>query len=157
METEPLADSGLARVRTIARLLDSAGRIPGTSIRFGLDPILGLVPVVGDLAGAALSGYIVLQGVQLGASRAVVLRMLANVAIDTIVSSVPMLGDAFDVGWKSNLRNVALIERHLEQPAATKRASGMMMAGVVVLLAALAVGGLALTFVAVRALFGLFT
>ena len=149
-------DSGLSRARTVAKLLDSAGRIPGTSIRFGLDPVLGLVPVVGDLAGAALSGYIVLQGVQLGASRAVVLRMLANVAIDTIVSSVPMLGDAFDVGWKSNTRNVALIERHLEQPAATKTASRAMIGVVVLLLTALAVGGLALTAMAIRAVFGLF-
>ena len=148
-------DGGLARARTVATLLDSAGRIPGTSVRFGLDPILGLVPVVGDLAGAALSGYIVLQGVQLGASRTVVLRMLANIAIDTIVSSVPMLGDAFDVGWKSNLRNVALIERHLEQPAATRAASRMMVGAVVLLLTTLAVGGLTLTAIAVRALFEL--
>ena len=149
-------DRGIARARAFAKLLDSAARIPGTSIRFGLDPVLGLVPVVGDLAGAALSGYIVLQGVRQGAPRAVVLRMLGNVAIDTILSSVPMIGDAFDVGWKSNMRNVALLERHLEQPAATHAASRMAIGLVVLLLALLAVGGVALTVIAVSAVLRLF-
>ena len=149
-------DRGIARARAFAKLLDSAARIPGTSIRFGLDPVLGLVPVVGDLAGAALSGYIVLLGVRQGAPRAVVLRMLGNVAIDTIVSSVPMIGDAFDVGWKSNMRNVALLERHLEQPAATHAASRMAIGLVVLLLALLAVGGVALTVIAVSAVLRLF-
>jgi hypothetical protein len=112
--------------------------------------------VVGDLAGAALSGYIVLQGVRIGAPRAVVLRMLGNVAIDTILSSVPMIGDAFDVGWKSNMRNVALLERHLEEPAATHAASRMAIGMVVLLLALLALGGIALTVIAVSAVLRLF-
>src|ERR1700733_6814720 len=108
--------ASLIRARTVARLLDSGARIPGTKIRFGLDPVLGLVPGLGAVAGAVLSGYIVLVGVRLGASRSVVLRMLANILIDTVVGSVPILGDAFDVVWKSNNRNVALLERFLERP-----------------------------------------
>jgi hypothetical protein len=108
----------LARARAIARLLDTAARVPGTSIRFGLDPVLGLVPGLGDLAGAALSGYVVLLGARLGVSRVVILRMLGNVAVDTIGGTLPIIGDAFDVGWKSNTRNLALLERTLGGGAA---------------------------------------
>jgi hypothetical protein len=151
-----MGDHGITRARAFAKLLDSAARIPGTSIRFGLDPVLGLVPVVGDLAGAALSGYIVLQGVRQGAPPAVVLRMLGNVAIDTILSAVPVLGDAFDVAWKSNMRNVALLERHMEEPAATHAASRMAIGMVVLLLALLALGSVALTVIAVTAVLRLF-
>ena len=118
--TQPSTDTRLARARVLARALDSAVGIPGTKVRFGLDPIIGLVPGLGDLAGAALSGYIVLVGIQLGASRSVVLRMLANVAIDTVVGAVPLVGDLFDAGWKSNNRNVALIERHVAAPGPTR-------------------------------------
>ena len=110
--TPPFTDP-LVRARTLARLLDTAARVPGTSVRFGLDPLLGLVPGLGDLAGAILSGYVVLLGARLGVSRIVILRMLANVAIDTIGGTLPIVGDAFDVAWKSNTRNLALLERAL--------------------------------------------
>jgi hypothetical protein len=103
----------LARARALTRLLDTAARIPGTGIRFGLDPILGLVPGVGDLAGAALSGYLVLLAGRSGASRTTIVRMLANVAIDTFGGMLPVLGDAFDVAFKSNSRNLVLLERTL--------------------------------------------
>ncbi|MDB4900542.1 MAG: hypothetical protein JWN53_2350 [Gemmatimonadetes bacterium] len=106
----PTFTDPLVRARAIARLLDTAARVPGTSIRFGLDPLLGLVPGAGDLAGAVLSGYVVLLGARLGVSRIVILRMLTNVAIDTIGGTLPIIGDAFDVGWKSNTRNLALLE-----------------------------------------------
>ena len=140
----------LARVRVLARALDSAVGIPGTGMRVGLDPLLGLIPGAGDLAGAALSGYIVLTGVRLGAPRTVVLRMIGNVALDTLVGTVPVLGDLFDAGWKSNVRNVALIERHVTEPSVTHRGSALMIGGVALVLLLLALGGLALTFMAVR-------
>ena len=124
-------------------------------MRVGLDPILGLVPGLGDVAGAALSSYIVLTGIQLGASRSVVLRMIANVAIDTLVGSVPVLGDLFDAAWKSNNRNVALLERHLAAPDVTRAASRLIMIAAMVVLVMLAAGGVALTFLVVRALFHL--
>jgi hypothetical protein len=101
----------LARARALTRLLDTAARIPGTGIRFGLDPILGLVPGLGDLAGAALSGYLVLLAGRSGASRTTIVRMLGNVAIDTFGGMLPVLGDAFDVAFKSNSRNLVLLER----------------------------------------------
>ena len=115
--------TSLERARTLARVLDSALRIPGTNIRFGADSLVGLIPGLGDVAGALLSGYIVLVATRLGASAPVVARMLLNIALDTIVGSVPVLGDMFDVAWKSNQKNVALLERHLGQPVETRRAS----------------------------------
>lgn len=141
----------LARARALARLLDSAARVPGTGIRFGLDPLLGLVPGLGDVAGAVLSAYVVLLGARLGAPRAVVARMVGNVAVDAVVGAVPLLGDAFDVAWKANTRNLALLERALERPAATRATSTAMVGGAVAALALIAAGGVALAVVVVRA------
>jgi len=126
--------------------------VPGTGVRFGLDPILGLIPGLGDVAGAALSGYLVLLAARLGAPRVVVLRMVANVAVDSIVGSVPLLGDLFDVAWKSNTRNLALLERAIARPSETRAASGAVVAGALLVLGLLAVAGIALAVVVVRAL-----
>jgi hypothetical protein len=128
----------LARARALTRLLDSAVRVPGTSMRFGLDPVLGIVPGLGDVAGAALSGYVVLLASRLGAPGTVVVRMLGNVVIDTVGGMVPVLGDLFDAGWKANTRNLTLLERHLGQPESTKRASRAVVWGTVAALLLLA-------------------
>jgi len=101
-----------AAVSKLAYWLDAGIRVPGTNMRFGLDPILGLIPGFGDAAGAILAGWILVEAVRLGASRATVLRIAGNVAIDAAVGAVPLLGDIFDFAWKANLRNVALLERH---------------------------------------------
>ena len=152
----PSTDPRLTCVRTLARALDSAVAIPGTSFRFGLDPVIGLIPGLGDLAGAVLSGYIVLAGIRMGVSRSGAVRMLANIAIDTFVGSIPILGDLFDAGWKSNNRNVALIERHMESPGASRTANRfVLLIAVVALVLLLAVGITATTFV-VRYLIGQF-
>jgi len=141
----------LARARALTRLLDTAARIPGTGIRFGLDPILGLVPGLGDTAGALLSGYLVLLASRAGASRATIVRMIANVAIDTIGGSLPVLGDAFDVAWKSNSRNLVLLERTLgansPSPEPADRPAGRMVVwGSLLLLALLAVAGIGVAY-----------
>ena len=141
-----------AGVQSFARLLDSAFRIPGTKVRFGLDPIIGLVPGVGDLAGAVLSGFIILRSARLGAPRSVLARMVMNVAIDTVVGSVPILGDLFDVVWRSNLRNAKLLERHLARPEHTRRASRWLVAVVAGALVLLAAGMLALALFTVHVL-----
>jgi hypothetical protein len=149
------ADDPLARARTLTRLLDSAAKIPGTGIRFGLDPLLGLVPGLGDIAGAALAGYLVLLAQRLGAPRSVILRMLANVAVDTVGGTVPLVGDAFDVAFKSNTRNLALLERTLDVPTRdSERASRVAVIATLVGLALLAVGGLVLAVFVIRALVG---
>ena len=136
--------SEIQQLRTVSRLLDSAFSIPGTRYRFGLDALIGLVPGLGDAVGAIFSGYIILQASRAGASRATINRMIANVAIDTVVGWVPLLGDLFDVGWKANTKNVALLEQHLQHPAAARASSrrSLLLLGAVLL--ALVAGAVAL-------------
>jgi hypothetical protein len=95
----------------LASLLDDVFRIPGTRIRFGLDPLIGLIPGLGDLVSGAMSFLILLGAWQRGLPRVTLARMLANIAIDTIVGTVPIVGDAFDVAWKSNRMNYNLLTR----------------------------------------------
>jgi hypothetical protein len=129
-------EPSVERLRTLARLLDSAIPVPGTKYRFGIDAIIGLVPGIGDAISAIFSMFIVFQAARLGVSRATLMRMLGNVALDTVVGEVPLLGDLFDAGWKSNNRNIALLESHLERPASIRRSSRrvMILVGVALLL-----------------------
>jgi hypothetical protein len=99
-------------LRRIARTLDSAVPVPGTSFRFGLDPILGLIPGVGDLVSPLFALGIFFQARDLRVPRVVQLRMIINVAIDVLTGFVPLIGDLFDFAWKANNRNMALLERH---------------------------------------------
>jgi hypothetical protein len=133
-------------------VLDTAIGIPGTKIRFGIDPIIGLVPGLGDVASAVLSGYIVLTGIRLGASRSVVARMIGNIAIDTLIGAVPLVGDLFDASWKSNEKNVLLLERHLGGATTGRRRNRLLAIGGVVGLALIAAAGVALTVVVIRLL-----
>jgi hypothetical protein len=143
------------RLRRIAWLLDDLVRVPGTSRRVGLDPVLGLVPGGGDIAGGALSAYIVFAAARLGAPPSVILRMGWNIVVDTVLGAVPLLGDLFDAWWKANRRNVALLESYMEQPGSARRSSRLVLAGVLVGIAATVIGMAALTVLAVRWLVGL--
>ncbi len=136
---EPVPGTSLRRLRTLSRVLDDLVRIPGTRFRFGLDPIIGLVPGLGDAAGAVFSGLILLAGVRLGAPPVVLLRMAGNIALDAIVGAVPLLGDVFDFGFKANRRNLALLERWERAPAAVRRGSRLLLAALVLLLLAILV------------------
>ena len=107
-------DRRIAELGDLARNLDSRWRIPGTGIRFGLDAVAGLLPGVGDVASGLVSAHIVSHAVRIGAPSHVVGRMIANVALDTVVGSVPILGSVFDVFYKANNRNVRMLQRHLE-------------------------------------------
>ena len=142
------------RARVLARALDSAVRIPGTNMRFGLDALLGLVPGLGDVAGAAMGSYLVLLGSRLGAPKPVLARMVLNVALDTLAGVIPVAGDLFDVAWKANTRNMALLERYIEKPAATKKSSSLFVVAIIAALALLAIGGIFLAVVVVRWLIG---
>jgi hypothetical protein len=104
----------IARLDALANLLDSALIVPGTNIRFGLDALIGLFPGIGDLITTATSLYIVHEARQLGAPKHLILRMIGNIALDGIVGAVPVLGDAFDVLFRANRRNMALLRNHLE-------------------------------------------
>lgn len=103
----------LARLDALATLLDTAFIVPGTNVRFGLDALIGLVPGIGDAITTAISLYIVHEARQLGAPVHVIMRMLANVAFDGLVGAVPLVGDAFDVMWRANRRNVGLLREWL--------------------------------------------
>ena len=96
--------------------MDSAIGIPGTKFRIGLDPIIGLLPGGGDTAGLILSSYIVLEAARMGASKSTLSTMAFNILLETVVGTVPVVGDIFDVAWKSNIRNIELLEEHLNVP-----------------------------------------
>jgi len=127
-------------VRAVATVLDDAIRLPGTNIRFGIDPLIGLIPGLGDLLGGAASAYIILEAARAGAPASVLARMALNVGIDTLVGSVPVLGDLFDFAWKSNTRNVRLLTRHVDAPVETRRASFALVALLIAGIAVVAVG-----------------
>ena len=146
--------SDLRAARALTGLLDTAIRVPGTRFRLGLDPLLGLIPGLGDVAGAAMAGYVIILGSRFGAPAPVLLRMLANVGVDTVLGAVPLLGDLFDVAWKANVRNLALLERYLDEPVPTKRTSTLVVGGILVGVGLLAVGAVAITLMIVRALLG---
>ena len=115
------ADEQLAQLEWLADLLDSRFVIPGTNIRFGLDGVIGLIPVAGDLISALISFYLISRTSELGLSPWVKTRMVWNVALDTVVGAVPVLGDMFDVSFKSNRRNIALAKRYLAKHGARRR------------------------------------
>jgi len=102
----------LELLRRWARIFDSAFRIPGTNVRFGIDPILGLVPGVGDLASPVLSLFMIWQGTRMRVPKIVLARMVFNAIIDGLSGVVPVVGDLFDFGWKATEWNLALLERH---------------------------------------------
>lgn len=106
-------DAAIERMQVVADLLDASFRVPGTDFRFGIDPVIGLLPGVGDTLTAGLSLYIVVEAARLGVPAWTLARMLGNIAIDAVVGAVPLVGDLFDARFKANRRNVALARRAL--------------------------------------------
>lgn len=113
--------------RQFAELLDSKFQIPGTDIRFGIDPIIGLIPGAGDWVGGVASLYFLIWAAILEAKTSVLLRMLLNILLDVIIGSIPLLGEIFDVGWKANLRNAELLEELEQAPEQTDRQSKIVI------------------------------
>ena len=109
----PSARARLVRLRRLAWLIDGAFHLPGTRFRFGLNSVVGLIPVGGDAVLGAISLYILYEAAQLGVPRAQLARMFGNVVLEVAGGSVPILGDLFDMALKANLRNLAIIERHV--------------------------------------------
>ncbi|QEG41392.1 hypothetical protein UC8_34130 [Roseimaritima ulvae] len=95
--------------------------VPGTPIRFGLDSAIGLIPGVGDLSTAAVSGWVLHQAHRAGVPKRMLARMVANIAVDLTIGAIPVAGDLFDVYWKSNQRNAKMLEQHLSDKIATSR------------------------------------
>ncbi|MCU0355875.1 MAG: DUF4112 domain-containing protein [Cytophagales bacterium] len=121
-----------------SRLLDSAFRVPGTNFRIGLDPILGLIPVAGDLVSMGMSAMIIWTVIRHGASGRLILKMTANVLLDTLVGSIPLLGNVFDFVYQANQRNVRLLREYHYEGKHRGSAWGVWLAIVLLVLAWLA-------------------
>ncbi len=128
----------LDALRRAARLLDSAFRVPGTTRRVGLDPLLGLIPWLGDAVSPLFAVAILWQARDLAVPRVVLLRMVINVAVDALVGLVPLAGDLFDFAWKANERNLALLERHAEDERRADAGDWLFVVITVTILLALA-------------------
>jgi hypothetical protein len=113
----------LHRVQRLSHLLDDWLRIPGTRYRIGLDGLIGLVPGLGDVIGTLLSAYILFEAIQLGTPKTLLLRMVGNIALETLVGAIPILGDIFDIVWKANRKNADLLDAYLRSSRGNKRFS----------------------------------
>lgn len=139
-QLSPGQSQRLGALRKVARLLDSAFVVPGTSYRIGLDPVLGFIPGLGDLVSPLFAIGILLQARDLRIPRVVQVRMIFNVAIDALIGAVPIVGDLFDFAWKANDKNLALLEVHATEERTAATADWIFvstMIAVLVLLAAL--------------------
>lgn len=146
--SEPLVDPDLRRLRDVSHLLDDSVRIPGTTYRVGVEPLIGLLPVVGDAAGLAFSTYVLAVAVRTGVPRATLARIGLILWLDAAVGSIPLAGDLFDAYWKANLRSTRLIDARLADPegvAADRRylwgvGVGVALLGLLALAGAVALG-----------------
>jgi hypothetical protein len=143
-------DRARAAAREIAWWMDSAFVLPGTNFRVGFDALIGLIPVLGDLIGMAISGYLVLTAARLGVPRVVLMRMLLNVGTDAVLGAVPLAGDFLDAAWRANAKNARLLDQALADPKATGRSSFWVVLGMLAAVLAICVGGIVLTVWLVR-------
>ena len=149
--------SALTRYTVITHVMDQAFRVPGTSLRFGLDALFGLVPGFGDALTGLVGMYGLVVARQLGAPASIQLRMLGNLGLDTLVGAIPLFGDLFDFAFKAHVRNRVLLERWVVIPRATQRSSALLLIVMLAGLVALIVGAVWLAVLLLQALFGLVT
>lgn len=131
-------------VESMTKIMDNQFRLPGTNFRFGLDPILGLVPVAGDLASFAISAGLVMTMARHGVSRKVVILMALNILLDATIGSIPILGQIFDFAFKANQRNVNLLRRHYVEGKYQGTGTGILVAILIVTLLIILLLGYAL-------------
>ena len=142
------------KLRRISRVLDNAVTIPGTNFSFGLDPILGLLPGGGDTITGGISAYIVVEAARMGIPREVLSQMVVNILLDSFAGTIPILGDLFDVGWKSNVKNVELLEKHLDI-AESHKSDKLFILSLILVLAVIVLGLATIAFFSVRFFWGL--
>ena len=147
--------SSLNRLRTLSRLLDEAIAIPGTNYSIGLDPIIGLLPGGGDLISSILSAYMVIEAARIGVPNESILRMVVNIILDTLAGTVPVVGDLFDVAWKANVKNLELIESHVQTPQPRKKADKWFVFVLLGILALIVIGAIAVSLTIVKLLLNL--
>jgi hypothetical protein len=124
----------LARMHRMAWLLDNSIRVPGFNYRIGIDPLLGLLPGIGEAAGGVLSMYIIAEAARGGLPRAIILRMALNLALEMVIGTIPLIGDLFDMTWKANLRNMRLVESYATRPQKSVTTSKWLLWGVIIAL-----------------------
>lgn len=151
----PDSQERMQRLRSIAWLLDNSIPLPG-GFRIGVDALIGLIPGLGDAAGALISAYIVNEARSLGAPRSVLLRMMGNVMIETVIGSIPVAGDLFDAAFKANSRNLALLARYQLDPIRSRRSSRLFVVGFFLMLAICVVLMIAIPVLVVLALVRMF-
>lgn len=149
MKTTPKNIAKINKLRRISKVLDNALTIPGTKISFGLDPILGLLPGGGDTITGGLSAYIVVEAARMGLPREILGQMVVNILLDSFAGTIPILGDLFDVGWKSNVKNIELLEKHLDI-VDQDQVNPLLIIGLVLLLIVIVFGFAAITFFSFR-------
>jgi hypothetical protein len=115
LDSDPQAVT-FQRLRQLSRILDKVLTIPGTPIHIGLDPLVGFLPIGGDILGVILASYIVIEAARLGVPKAILIRMVLNVIIDGLIGTVPIMGDLFDFAWTANEYNIKLLAEHLQSP-----------------------------------------
>lgn len=121
------------RIERVTHALDELIGIPGTPVKVGLDPIIGLIPVVGDAVSAIVGAWVIGEAARFGIPRIVLGRMVVNLVIDLVIGAIPLLGDLYDVAFRSNSRNLALFRRHALEPDASTRGDQAFFAGVALL------------------------
>ncbi len=145
-------DAGKGRLERLAWLLDSSIPLPGTNFRVGLDGVIGLIPGIGDAVGGVLSSYIVAEAARMGVPKPILIRMAFNVIVETVIGMIPIVGDLFDIAWKANNRNVALLREHLGDPRRTSTRSRVFVIVLSVVLFAVIIGIIALGVLVIAAL-----
>lgn len=140
------------QLRAIAKILDSQFEGP-FKIRYGLDGILGLIPGVGDLITTSASLYILIASARLGCGPSILIRMSLNIALENILDMIPLLGNIFDFYWKSNLKNMALLEKHLENPKKVARNSKLLIALLLLILVTILFGTVFVSFMVLKSIY----
>ncbi len=121
------------RIGRVTHVLDELIEVPGTSIKVGLDPVIGLIPIAGDAVSALAGGWVILEASRFGLPRVVLARMILNLALDLGIGAIPLLGDAYDLFFRSNSRNLDLFRRHALDPTASTRGEQALFMGIALL------------------------
>jgi hypothetical protein len=138
--------------RWLALIMDDFLRLPGTRLRFGLDPIIGLLPGIGDVASAIISAVALVHAARYGIPKILIARMATNILINELVGIIPGLGDAFSFWFKSNVRNYELLQRYSAAPARSRRGDWIFVIAVLTLLFIIVCAGLIVTVLVLQAI-----
>ena len=136
----------------LAYIMDEVLRVPGTQFRFGLDPLIGLIPGIGDTSSALVSAFALVQAVRLGVPKVLLMRMALNILVNEVVGVVPVVGDAFSFWFKSNARNYEIIKTHRLGSNTARKSDWLFVIGVLFFLVAVVVIGIALSFLVLGAI-----